>query len=54
MEYHGDDLTADFERMNAQPIIKDWYTHCGPCQQPLDTRSEGEWWAMMDEVFHTE
>jgi L-rhamnose mutarotase len=23
-----------------------------PCQQPLATRKEGEWWAMMDEVFH--
>ncbi len=54
MEYHGDDLAADFERMNAQPIIQEWYTHCGPCQEPLETRAEGEWWALMDEVFHTD
>lgn len=54
MENHGDDLAADFEHMNAQPIINDWYTHSGPCQQPLETRAEGEWWALMDEVFHTD
>ncbi|TIM36778.1 MAG: L-rhamnose mutarotase, partial [Mesorhizobium sp.] len=23
-----------------------------PCQEPLPTRKEGEWWASMDEVFH--
>ena len=45
MEYHGDDLSADFERMNAQPAIKEWYTHCGSCQEPPETRAEGEWWA---------
>ncbi|TIM22767.1 MAG: L-rhamnose mutarotase, partial [Mesorhizobium sp.] len=25
---------------------------CMPCQEPLPTRKEGEWWASMDEVFH--
>jgi L-rhamnose mutarotase len=23
-------------------------------QQPLDRRKEGEWWAEMEEVFHTD
>jgi L-rhamnose mutarotase len=23
-----------------------------PCQKPFPTRKEGEWWAMMPEVFH--
>jgi len=23
-----------------------------PCQIPLETREEGEWWASMEEVFH--
>ena len=27
---------------------------CGPCQAPLESRAEGEWWAMMEEVFHTD
>ncbi len=25
---------------------------CKPCQAPLATRKEGEWWADMEEVFH--
>jgi L-rhamnose mutarotase len=25
-----------------------------PMQQPLPTRKEGEWWAEMEEVFHTD
>ena len=49
-----DDLAADFARMNAEPIVKQWYAVCGPCQVPLATRKEGEWWADMDEVFHME
>jgi L-rhamnose mutarotase len=53
-EYHGSDLAADFARMNAEPIVKEWYAVCGPCQVPLATRKQGEWWADMDEVFHME
>jgi L-rhamnose mutarotase len=53
-EYHGDDLEAAFERMNAEPIVKEWYAVCGPCQVPLATRKPGEWWADMAEVFHME
>jgi L-rhamnose mutarotase len=51
-EYHGENLTADFARMNAEPIVKEWYSVCSPCQEPLATRRAGEWWAQMDEVFH--
>ena len=51
-EYHGSDLAADFKRMNADPIVKEWYAVCSPCQVPLATRKEGEWWADMVEVFH--
>jgi L-rhamnose mutarotase len=53
-EYHGSDLAADFSRMNAAPIVKEWYAVCGPCQVPLETRKPGEWWADMEEVFHME
>jgi L-rhamnose mutarotase len=53
-EYHGSDLAADFARMNAEPVVKEWYRLCSPCQVPLATRQAGEWWADMDEVFHME
>src|SRR4051794_3119575 len=53
-EYHGTDLAADWARMNAEPIVKEWYRLTEPCQVPLPTRQAGEWWAEMDEVFHME
>jgi L-rhamnose mutarotase len=51
-EYYGSDLAGDFARMNADPIVKEWYRLTEPCQMPLPPRKEGEWWAQMDEVFH--
>jgi L-rhamnose mutarotase len=51
-EYHGSDFAADMARMAADPKTREWWTHCAPCQIPLETRAEGEWWAMMEEVFH--
>lgn len=51
-EYHGTDFTADAARMAADPKTQEWWAICMPMQAPLDTRKEGEWWAMMDEVFH--
>ncbi|WP_420961514.1 L-rhamnose mutarotase [Brucella sp. IR073] len=51
-EYHGTDFEADMAKMAADPKNQEWWSVCMPCQVPLSTRKEGEWWAMMDEVFH--
>ena len=51
-EYTGDDFAADAAKMAADPRTQEWWDVCMPCQAPLDTRKEGEWWAMMEEVFH--
>ncbi|GAB1583374.1 L-rhamnose mutarotase [Phyllobacterium phragmitis] len=51
-EYHGTDFEADMAKMAADPKNQEWWSVCMPCQAPLSTRKEGEWWAMMDEVFH--
>jgi len=51
-EYHGIDFAADMARMAADPRTQEWWAVCMPCQDPLATRKEGEWWAAMDEVFH--
>ncbi len=51
-EYTGDDYQADMDRMASEPVIRQWWSVCEPCQQPLETRKEGEWWALMEEVFH--
>ena len=51
-EYVGDDYAADMAKMAADPETQRWWAVCEPCQQPLDTSAEGEWWASMEEVFH--
>lgn len=51
-EYHGSDFAADAAKMAADPETQRWWDVCMPCQKPFDTRKDGEWWAMMDEVFH--
>ncbi|WP_299401986.1 L-rhamnose mutarotase [uncultured Roseobacter sp.] len=53
-EYHGIDFEADAAKMAADPETQKWWDVCMPCQVPLESRREGEWWAMMDEVFHLE
>lgn len=50
-EYHGDDFAADMKKMAADPETRRWWELCRPCQEPLDSRSPGEWWAEMEEVF---
>lgn len=51
-EYHGEDFAADAAKMAADPETQRWWDVCMPCQVPLETRKDGEWWAMMEEVFH--
>lgn len=51
-EYHGSDFEADAAKMAADPKTQEWWDVCMPCQEPLGTRKDGEWWAMMEEVFH--
>jgi L-rhamnose mutarotase len=51
-EYHGQDFAGDAAAMAADPATQEWWAVCMPCQLPFETRREGEWWAMMEEVFH--
>ncbi len=51
-EYIGNDFNADMDKMAADPTTQKWWDVCKPCQQPIETREKGEWWANMEEVFH--
>ncbi len=51
-EYHGDDFEADMQKMADDPITQKWWSVCVPCQQPLESKSGQEWWAMMQQVFY--
>ncbi len=51
-EYHGSDFVVDSAKMAADPKTQAWWDLCMPMQEPLDSRKEDEWWAIMEEVFH--
>lgn len=53
-EYVGNDFTGDMEKMAADPVTQQWWTHTDPCQIPVTVRKQGEFWASMEEVFHME
>lgn len=53
-EYVGHDYEADMAKMAADPTTQEWWAIMKPMQLPLETRVEGEWWAEMEEVFHTD
>jgi L-rhamnose mutarotase len=52
-EYIGEDYEKDMTKMAADPDTQKWWKVTDPCQQPVETAVEGEWWAPMEEVFHT-
>ena len=53
-EYTGADFAADMAKMAADPKTQEWWAVMMPMQVPWETRAEGEWWAEMEEVFHTD
>ncbi|MEV2214900.1 L-rhamnose mutarotase [Streptomyces sp. NPDC050997] len=53
-EYTGDDLAADLARLAEDEVTRRWWQLTDPCQQPVASAAEGEWWAPMEEVFHDE
>lgn len=52
-EYVGEDFEADMAKMATDPKTQEWWDIMKPMQAPIETRAEGEWWAAMQEVFHT-
>jgi L-rhamnose mutarotase len=52
LEYTGDDYAADTASIAADPVTREWWTRTDPCQQPLDSAADGEWWAPAEEIFH--
>lgn len=53
-EYVGNDFAADMARMAQNPKTREWWTYTDPLQEPIANRAEGQWWATMREVFHTD
>lgn len=53
-EYTGNDLEADMARMAADPETRRWWKETDPCQSPIPTRLDKEFWSRMEEVFHAD
>lgn len=53
-EYHGSDFKADMAKMAVDKTTQEWWAIMEPMQEPIATRKPGEWWAEMQEVFHTD
>jgi len=51
-EYYGTDFEADMAKMKEDSRTLEWWSYTDPCQEPLESRKKGEWWASMEEVFH--
>ncbi|MFE4372222.1 L-rhamnose mutarotase [Streptomyces sp. NPDC056835] len=52
LEYTGSDYAADTAAIAADPVSREWWALTDPCQRPLDSVAEGEWWASAEEIFH--
>ena len=52
LEYTGDDYDADTERIAADEATRRWWELTDPCQAPLATAEDGQWWAPAKELFH--
>jgi L-rhamnose mutarotase len=53
-EYVGNDFEGDMAKMADDPLTQEWWAIMKPMQQPIENRAEGEWWASLEEVFHTD
>lgn len=53
-EYHGTDYAADMEKMAADPETQRWWAITDPMQEKLDSVPDGQWWGLLEEVFHTD
>ena len=53
-EYHGTNFEIDMRKMAHVPRMQEWWKITDPMQVPFETRKDGEWWADMEDVFHTD
>ena len=54
LEYTGEDWDADMKKMAADSLTIEWWKLTDPCQEPIESAREGEWWVNMEEVYHLE
>ncbi len=53
-EYVGGSFEADMALMAADAKTQEWWQLTNPCQHPVASARNGEWWADLEEMFHCE
>jgi len=51
-EYLGSDFNADMAKMASDSETQRWWDLVKPLMEPIESRSQGEFWASMEEIFH--
>ncbi|MGV3551585.1 L-rhamnose mutarotase [Rhizobium sp.] len=51
-DYRGTDYEGDMKRLGEKAVTKRWLALTDPCQSPLASARQGEWWSFMDCVYH--
>lgn len=51
-DYVGDNFEEDMKKMASDKKTQEWWKLTDPCQEPVKSSKDGEWWADMEEVFH--
>jgi L-rhamnose mutarotase len=54
LEYVGHDYEADMAKLARDEATQRWWKLTDPCQTPVRSAGEGEWWTPATEVFHTD
>jgi L-rhamnose mutarotase len=52
LEYTGGNFVADMEAVARDAATQRWWQLTAPCQAPLPSAAQGEWWAPAEELFH--
>ena len=51
-EYVGEDFDGDMKKLGEDEENIRWLMCTDPCQEPITTAKDGEWWAGLEEIFH--
>ncbi len=51
-EFVGSDYDRAMANIADDPVTQEWWTYTDPCQTPVATAKSGEWWSVLEEVFH--
>jgi L-rhamnose mutarotase len=52
LEYTGENWDEDMAILAADSATRAWWKLTDPCQEPIESATESEWWAELEEVYH--